>query len=216
MQMEQDEMERMMAAENAGMQQEDVKSEDEDFDDDFFDDESEKIMRSLKEQRLNQMKDEYAERQTNKTLGHGTYTEITEEEFLPLVTKTKYVVVAFFHQDFQSCKIIDMHINKIVRDHEECRFVRLDAEKAPFFITKLQIQMLPTIIMFIDGIAADRITGLDDLGGVEDFPTINLVRRLVNGGVLIGKNRKERGEMKINKGRNRRNDSSDSAEDNEY
>jgi hypothetical protein len=97
MQMEQEEMERMNAQENAGMQYEDAKSEDEDFDDDFFDDESEKIMRSLKEQRLNQMKDEYEERQVNRTLGHGTYTEITEEEFLPLVTKTKYVVVAFFH-----------------------------------------------------------------------------------------------------------------------
>lgn len=94
--------------------------------------------------------------------------------------------------------------------------MRLDAEKCPFFITKLQIQMLPTIIMFIDGIAADRITGLDDLGGAEDFPTINLTRRLVNGGVLIGKNRKERGEMKIKKGRHNRNDSDDSAEDNEY
>jgi len=58
-----------------------------------------------------------------------------------------------------------MHINKIVREHEEARFVRLDAEKCPFFIAKLQIQMLPTIIMFIDGIAAERLVGLDELGG---------------------------------------------------
>ena len=74
--------------------------------------------------------------------------------------------------------------------------------------------MLPTIIMFIDGIVADRITGFDELGGADDFPTINLVRRLVNGGVLKGKNRKERGEMKISKGRNRRQDSSDEEYDN--
>jgi len=84
------------------MQYEDAKSEDDDFDDDFFDDDNEsmQIMRSLKEQRLNQMKDEYEEQQVNRTLGHGTYAEITEEEFLPIVTKSKYVVVAFFHQDF--------------------------------------------------------------------------------------------------------------------
>ena len=68
--------------------------------------------------------------------------------------------------------------------------------------------MLPTIIMFIDGVAADRITGFDDLGGVDDFPTINLTRKLVNSGVLKAKNRKERGEMKINNKR-RRDDSSD-------
>ena len=100
MQMEQDEMNRMDAKEMTDHHFEDQKSEDDDFDDDFFDDESEKIMRNLKEQRLNQMKEEYQETQTNRTLGHGTYTEITEEEFLPLVTKTKYVVVSFFHQDF--------------------------------------------------------------------------------------------------------------------
>ena len=67
-------------------------------------------MRSLKQQRLQQMKNDYEERQTNKTLGHGTYIEIVEEEFLPTVTKTKYVVVAFFHKDFERCKIIDMHL----------------------------------------------------------------------------------------------------------
>ena len=57
-------------------------------------------MRSMREQRIQQMKEEYQEKQTNRTLGHGTYQEIVEAEFLPLVTKTKYVVVAFFHQDF--------------------------------------------------------------------------------------------------------------------
>lgn len=68
--------------------------------DDFMDEESEKIMRSLKEQRLEMLKADYEEKQHNKTLGHGTYTEIVESEFLPLVTKTQYVVVAFFHKDF--------------------------------------------------------------------------------------------------------------------
>jgi hypothetical protein len=193
--------------ENVQQNYEDENKSDE-FDDDFFDDDSEKIMRNLKEQRLAQMKEEYEEKQSNRTKGHGTYMEIVESEFLPIVTKTRFVTVAFFHKDFERCKIVDMHMQKIARDHEECRFVKMDAEKAPFFIQKLQIQMLPTIIMFIDGIAADRITGFDDLGGADDFPTINLTRKLVNSGVLKAKNRKERGEMKINNKR-RRDDSSD-------
>lgn len=120
-----------------------------------MDEESEKIMRNLKEQRMEDMKAEYEERQMNKTLGHGTYIEITEQEFLPTVTKTRFVTVAFFHKDFQRCKIIDMHLFKICREHDECRFVRLDAEKAPFFIEKLQVKMLPTIITFVDGVAFD-------------------------------------------------------------
>ena len=75
-----------------------------------MDEEEEKLMRSLKEQRIEAMKEEYAENQTNKTLGHGQYTEIVEAEFLPTVTKTQYVVCAFFHKDFERCKIIDMHL----------------------------------------------------------------------------------------------------------
>ena len=110
-----------------------------------------------------------------------------------------------------------MHINKIVRDHDECRFVRLDAEKAPFFIAKLQIQTLPCVFMFIDGIAYDKIVGFEELGGEDDFATIKFTQRLVQSGVILGKNRKERGEIKITKGRqHHRNDSDDSAEDNEY
>ena len=99
-----------------------------------MDDESEKIMRSLKEQRLAYAQGEYEEQQKNKTLGHGTYQEITESEFLPVVTKSTYCVVAFFHKDFERCKIVDMHLRQICVQHPEARFVRIDAEKAPFFI----------------------------------------------------------------------------------
>jgi hypothetical protein len=86
-----------------------------------------------------------------------------------------------------------LHLFKICREHEECRFVRLDAERAPFFINKLGVKMLPTIILFIDGIATDRVIGFDELGGSDDFPTINLTRRLIRGGVLYSNNRKESG-----------------------
>lgn len=69
--------------------------------------------------------------------GHGQYTEITEEQFLPLVTKTKFVILHFFHKDFERCKIIDMHLKAIAMKHTETKFARIDAEKCPFFVTKL-------------------------------------------------------------------------------
>ena len=61
--------------------------------------------------------------------------------------------------------------------------------------------MLPTIILFENGIAIDRVVGFDELGGTDDFPTLALTRRLVKGGVLIGKNKSERGEMRLRRGR---------------
>jgi len=65
--------------------------------------------------------------------------EITEEEFLPNVTSSKFVLCNFYHQDFERCKIMDMHLRKIAAVHTEAKFVTMNAEKAPFFIKKLQI-----------------------------------------------------------------------------
>ena len=188
------------------------KQELDDIDDDLdqMDEEEEKLMRSLKEQRINAMKEDYTETQVNKTLGHGGYDEITEEQFLPTVTKTQYVVVHFYHQDFERCKIIDMHLKKIAPVHTETRFCKLDAEKAPFFIQKLSIQTLPTLVLFEDGIAIDRVIGFEELGEEDDFPTMNLIRRLVRVGMLLPKNNTEKGVMKMKKGAAaRRQDDSD-------
>lgn len=95
---------------------------------------------------------------------------------------------------------MDMHLHKICKMHLEARFVRIDAEKCPFFVEKLMIQMLPTIILFENGVAIDRIIGFEELGGQDDFPMMNLIRRLVTGGVLIPKNNTESGVMKMRKG----------------
>ena len=115
---------------------------------------------------------------------------------MPNVCKSAYVVVHFFHKDFERCKIAEMHLRKIAHAHEEARFLCLDAERAPFFINKLDIKILPTICLFIDGIKVDEIIGFEELGGEDEFPTMLLTRRLVRGGVLIPKNDSEAGKNK--------------------
>ena len=143
--------------------------------------------------------------------GHGQYAEIDEQQFLPTVTGTKFIILAFYHKDFERCKIIDMHLNKIAREHTETKFARIDAEKCPFFVSKLNIQMLPTIVCFCDGIAIDRIVGFEELGGVDEFPTMILTRRLIDSGVLMAKNKKERGDTNF-RGKKTRRDDSDCSE----
>ena len=135
----------------------------------------------------------------NMAAGHGQYGEITEDQFLPCVTKTNFVVVHFFHKDFERCKIMDHHLSIISKQHTETRFVSIDSEKCPFFVAKLQIQMLPTIICFMDGVAFDRVVGFEELGGKDEFPTLLLTRRLVQTGCIKGLNKKEKGTMRIKK-----------------
>ena len=69
--------------------------------------------------------------------GHGKYEEIDEEQFLTKVTKSKFVVVHFYHKDFERCKIMDMHLKELCKTHIESKFCRIDAEKCPFFVAKL-------------------------------------------------------------------------------
>ena len=109
-------------------------SEEEEDPDFAMDEEEERMLRTMAEQRLAAARADYEEERTNITRGHGTYTEILESEFLPTVTGTDYVICAFFHKDFERCKIVDMHFHKICKQHVEAKFVRIDAEKAPFFI----------------------------------------------------------------------------------
>ncbi len=185
--------------------------DDSDEDPDFaMDAEEEKLMRQMAEERLQAARAEYQETREKVTQGNGTYREITEQEFLPTVTKTDYVVCAFFHKDFERCKIVDMHLEKICKTHVETCFVKIDAEKSPFFIQKLQIQMLPTVVCFENGVAIDRITGFDEVGGQDDFPTMNMVRRLVKAGMLIPKNKSESGGIRVSKGASKQEDSDDS------
>ena len=83
------------------------------------------------------MKVENKEMLEDMAKGHGKYQEISEDEFLPTVTKSNYCIVHFYHKDFERCKVIDMHLAQIVREHSEAKICKIDAEKCPFFVTKL-------------------------------------------------------------------------------
>ena len=192
-------------------QQEEFKEEkSEDSDSDFNSDGDENVLKAMREERISKLKQQRQELEENIAKGHGQYTEIVEDEFLPSVTKTKFCVVHFYHQDFERCKIVDHHLKQIAPKHMECKFMTMNAEKCPFFIAKLQIQVLPTIVCFMDGIACDRIVGFEELGGKDEFPTLLLARRLVNAGVCKALNAAEKGQMKLNrKGRGERDASDD-------
>ena len=63
----------------------------------------------------------------------------------------------------------------------------------------------------MDGVAADRVVGFEELGGKDEFPTLVLTRRLINTGCLKAKTDQEKGKMKIRR-QNRDRDASDSDE----
>jgi len=152
-----------------------------DSDDEFMDDPE---LERIRMQRMNEMRSKKTEHMNNLSKGHGQYREISQDEFLPEVTSSETVICHFYHNDFFKCKVIDKHMGILAPQHVESKFLKINAEKAPFFVSKLQISVLPTIVVFKDGIAEEHIHGYEGMlkgttkGCEDEFPTRNLAERL--------------------------------------
>jgi len=68
---------------------------------------------------------------------------------------------------------------------------------------------LPTIVLFKDGKAYDRLVGFEEVGNRDDFPTINLTRRLVKAKIITPNNKTEAGIIKVNKAKKTNEDDDD-------
>eukprot|EP00939_MAST-03C_sp_MAST-3C-sp1_P003746 g3746.t1 len=153
----------------------------EEDDDEYLDDYD--ALEAIRAKRLAQLKAKKQRRNRNRAMGE--YREIVEPEFLKTVTKNKHAIVHFYHREFERCKIMDMHLRRVAYRHDDVTFVKLDAQKAPFFITKLKIKTLPTVVLFIDGVAVDRVVGFEELdGGRDTFRTRSLERRVKDAGLI--------------------------------
>jgi hypothetical protein len=82
------------------------------------------------------------------------------------------------------------HLARLATRHIETKFVYINADKAPFFVEKLVIRTIPTVVLFRDGVAAGKIIGFDGLsqqmptGKEDEWPTIYLARLLALGEMI--------------------------------
>merc|ERR1711865_1351082 len=67
--------------------------------------------------------------------------------------------------------IMDKHLRILAQQHLGCKFLHIDSAKAPFFVNKLSIVMLPTVVVFRDGKVEDTLCGFEALGNKDDFRT---------------------------------------------
>jgi thiol-disulfide isomerase/thioredoxin len=192
---------KMYMEEQEKKQKEEIEKQKNEVDDlDEIDSEEERIMQQEMEKMrktAESKREDMAKRV--KTEKYGNYTEIIETEFLDTMLKNEKVVCHFYHKDFERCKIIDKHLQIIAQQHRETLFVKINAEKTPFFTAKLNVRVLPTIILFVKGKSIHRFIGFQDFGMNDDFPTINLARQLVIFKMIEGKTKAERGEISIRK-----------------
>jgi thiol-disulfide isomerase/thioredoxin len=162
-----------------------VDSDDSDLDE--FDDDDE-ALEAFRQRRLAELQTEHNKVAQQQAKGHGEVRTIVQDEFLPECSGSSlYVCVHFFHEDFERCKILDQHLKKIATQHLSCKFVRINAEKAPFFVAKLAIKTLPTLLVFKNGNMIDRLLGFEDLSDPKNpdkFHTSRLGRWLEKTGAI--------------------------------
>ncbi|XWS29262.1 hypothetical protein CRYUN_Cryun24cG0013300 [Craigia yunnanensis] len=151
-------------------------------------------LEKLHADRIAALKKEAEKREALNRQGHGEYREIGEGDFLGEVTGSEKVICHFYHKEFYRCKIMDKHLKALAPKHLDTKFIKLDAENAPFFVTKLAVKTLPCVIIFRKGIAVDRLVGFQGLGGKDDFATRMLEIVLIKKGIISEKKNDEGNE----------------------
>jgi len=139
----------------------------------------------LREKRKAAMVKAEQQRQRNLRNGHGRYMELSDQkEFFEACKASKQVVVHFFRSTTWRCQVVDRHLEQLAHEHIETRFVKIDAEKSPFLVERLNIIMLPSILCVKDGKTEHTIIGFDEMGGSDDFPASTLAFVLAKHKVL--------------------------------
>ncbi|VEL36739.1 unnamed protein product [Protopolystoma xenopodis] len=141
---------------------------------------------SIRRKRMQEMKAQAKEREEWIANGHGVYSELPDERaFFDACNKSPSGLLCHFYRDSTfRCKIFDKHLTTLAPKHLECRMVKLNVEKSPFLTQRLDVRIIPTILIMKDGKLIDRIIGFEDLGMKDDFSVEMLEWRLAVGTVI--------------------------------
>lgn len=140
-----------------------------------------------RERRIEEISKQMKQAQKNVEDGYGNVeTLINEESVLQRTTTIKHVVLHFFHENFQKCKVMDDKLKVMAEKHLSTKFIRVNVENAPFLVTRLKIKVLPAVLIYINGVESNRLVGFDKLNFNEsgDFQIESLEKFLLDNGAI--------------------------------
>lgn len=140
-----------------------------------------------RERRIEEISKQMKQAQKNVEDGYGNVeTLINEESVLQRTTTIKHVVLHFFHENFQKCKVMDDKLKVMAEKHLSTKFIRVNVENAPFLVTRLKIKVLPAVLIYINGVESNRLVGFDKLNfnGSGDFQIESLEKFLLDNGAI--------------------------------
>eukprot|EP01059_Diplonema_ambulator_P032845 TRINITY_DN6632_c1_g1_i1.p1 TRINITY_DN6632_c1_g1~~TRINITY_DN6632_c1_g1_i1.p1 ORF type:complete len:243 (+),score=87.08 TRINITY_DN6632_c1_g1_i1:52-729(+) len=157
----------MKGPDEVGSRPEEVDLNDDDFE-----------LQEMRARRLALLKKKQEKAQELKKQGHGIYRDITEKDFLPEVTATQFSIVHFYKEGFARCALMHEKLGEVSSRIVQAKFMKMNAEEAPFFTDKLGITVLPCLVFFKDGVVVGRLQGFEGLSYGENFPAVRLEQRI--------------------------------------
>merc|ERR1719231_1969508 len=109
---------------------------------------------------------------------------IDEKDFFAVAKKSRYVVVHFWRESAWRCEIMDRHLKQLAQKHWGTRFVKINAEKAPYLAERLHIWCLPSLVLCKDGKTDHTMIGFSEFQNGEEVSVEELEATLATWGII--------------------------------
>lgn len=141
-------------------------------------------LEELRRKRLEQMKAAHADRKAKMASGHGEYEMIEEKEFFDVGKKSDKIVVHFWRESTWRCEVMDKHLRQLSQKHWGTRFVKINAEKAPYLSERLHIWCLPSLVLCKGGKTDHTIVGFSEFKTGDEATTEEVEELLAKWGMV--------------------------------
>lgn len=142
-------------------------------------------LEELRAKRLEALRKKEVRRSKWLQNNHGRFHELTDQkEFFANVKSTKHVICLFYSKTSHWSKPLQEHLTLIAQKHLECKFLQIEAQHAPFLIERLNIWMMPTLVLAKDNKVSTQLRGLDWVAPNGKIDTIALEQKLFEYGFL--------------------------------
>merc|ERR1711981_165181 len=139
----------------------------------------EDALERIRAKRMKELKNAQDKRAEWLRNGHGRLNEInSDKDFFDEAKGSKKLVCHFYRNTTMRCKILDEHLKVLAKQHVETKFLKLDVDKCDWIVGKLNIRIIPTMAIIIDGKTSGYLRGFEEFGGTDDFSTEMLEWRL--------------------------------------
>lgn len=138
----------------------------------------------FREQRLAELKKEF--RQIDRAVedygdAAGTIHYYSDEkELMNSVTKSEVSILHFYQPEFPRCQSMNKLLEVFAEKHLPVHVMAIQAEEAPFLVSKLRIKVLPFVVVYKKGQEVARIVGFEGIGGLEGAASLQTLEAYLN------------------------------------